>query len=290
MRAASTARIASIRRDPDDNRGHAFVTAVRSASSTGCGSSPDRTRSTDPVRHPSAPSSVDSVAGSYEVFRPCSMESTVVLDKPLDAANAARLRCPWRNRASVTKCPRRSHRSATGVSVAVAEGHGRSYPPHVHNHERRIVHDQPRGRHSFIPSRSTVHGMDVMDSTGTEGMIVGVTGRLTVGTLVGSLVGVRVGNGTGSFVLVGLVLGVLVVTAGGLILIGSRGGEVPRGVKAVDGFTDGLTVGLFVGCTCGGGCVITCLGGSAPGSPGSSAMTAPPTVIPVATSATAIRL
>jgi hypothetical protein len=119
---------------------------------------------------------------------------------------------------------------------------------------------------------------------------VGVTGRLTVGVLVGgSLVGLGdlVGTRLGSFV-----LGAAAVdggaAGGGVILIGIcvRGGEVRCGVGA------GVGLGLFGGGNDGlvdaGGLIAS--GGSAPGDPGCSAMTAPPTVMLAAASASAIRL
>ena len=123
-----------------------------------------------------------------------------------------------------------------------------------------------------------------MTVPGMVTVTVGVTGRLTVGLLIGGGVCVGLGGGDiggGSFVLAGgLVVGA--AAGGGVILIGVRGGEVLRGTA------DGLAVGFFEGTTLGA--ISSCLGGSAPGEPGCSAMTAPPTVMPVATSATAIRL
>lgn len=128
-----------------------------------------------------------------------------------------------------------------------------------------------------------MQGVDDETATGTSA--AGATGRLTTGVVFGGFV---VGGGlTGLGLTVGFTTGLVVTgSAGGLTLIGTcvRGGEVLRGVKAVDG----LTVGLFVG-SVGGGRGIVCLGGSAPGNPGSSAMVAPVMVIPVATRAAAIR-
>jgi hypothetical protein len=91
-------------------------------------------------------------------------------------------------------------------------------------------------------------------TTGSVTVTVGVAGRLTVGVLgslvgdfVGVLVGLVVGIRGGSFVLAGCVADGS-AAGGGVIRIGTRGGEVLRGVD--------VAVGLFVGLAWRG-CVIT---------------------------------
>lgn len=90
-RASSIERMRMIRRAFGVSLGQAEITASRSGSRSGCGSSPRRTRSTDPGVHVSALSRALKVAGSYDVFRACSMLSTVDVDNPETAASCAML-------------------------------------------------------------------------------------------------------------------------------------------------------------------------------------------------------
>ena len=139
-----------------------------------------------------------------------------------------------------------------------------------------------------MPTTSSRQGGGVF--TGTVGVTVGVTGRLTPGL---TLDGSGVVTLTDGFT-VGLSLGFtdgLVVdgSAGGAILIGTevagacvRGGEVRRGVG------EGVALGLgggTEGLTEAGG--LTASGGSEPGGPGRSAMTPPPNATAAVATATA---